>query len=200
MSFEQMLKEKVADSIKSGGTEMKRPLTPIKTTNIPLTPIKEINVPIKKRFQKLVICKSRELQFDELILLNKCFSVLTFNHEFHGNKAAEDLMFECIIIDFMSKPGVSWFLRNKRYLKDNCNVINLQLKKKHLSNDKITELKKTFGFDSVIKTVCNEFGEKVCQTANELLSELLVDHQSIPNNDICSKLYRCLQDNKKKKK
>lgn len=146
-----------------------------------------------KPFNKLVICKSRGLLFDELILLNKMFSVLEFKSEFHGVKTCSELLFECLILDFTKKSHMSWFLKNKSELKKSANIVNIAIHKKHLGNDAIVRLKKTFDFDSVIKDISGEF----ITSGAELLVQLLIDHQSLPASDCLSKAYRLCTKKKK---
>lgn len=147
-------------------------------------------------FDKIVLCLSRSLTFNEMVLLNRMFSVLVFKSEFHADKKAEKLLFELLILDFTNKKHLSWYLTNKDYLKSQCNVINLALSKKGLDADAITRLKKTFSFDSVIKKIDDEF----ISSGAELLCQMLVDHCPLPQNSICDKVYKLCQPSSKKKK
>lgn len=141
--------------------------------------------------EKIVLCKSRELTLTEMIQLNRQFSTLVFKEEFHGQKKASGLMFELLILDFTKKAHVSWYKRNLPYLSSNCNIINLALSKKHLSTHTIQDLKQTYQFDSVIKSISQNMKNSI-----DLLADMLVDHISLPQSSLVDKCYRLCQKKK----
>lgn len=147
-------------------------------------------LPNNKR-NNFVLCRSRPLGLDELILLNRMFSVLEFKTEYHYEKEASELCFECLILDFHDKKHLTWFMKNKKYLSEYNQIINLALQKKSLKYDNIKQLKEQYNFDSVIKKI-----EKL-ESPAKLLSHMLIDHIPMPQNSCLDGCFRLLQNQKK---
>ena len=178
-SLEDIVKQHKVES--PSNIEMKR-----------ITPTEKKEEKKEEKKNSIVICLNRALTFEELVKLNKQFSVLQFKSEFHGDKSADKLIYQMLILDFHNKQHVSWYSQNKEYLKNHSFIINLALSKKKLKPDKIEKCKKIYGFDSIIKHITGD-------TPQQILANLLVDHLQIPQNGCLDGLFRFLQPSSKKK-
>ena len=145
---------------------------------------------------KIVLCCNRKLSSDELISLNKMYSVLVFNTDYHIVKSSEELLFEMLVLDFGNKAHIAWYFRNKQHLKKTCNIISLAKKTRDLKQVDIKAFKDTYAFDSVITRIETKFAKD----GDSLLQEMLIDHVGIPQDSFCSKIHRWFNKGDDKKK